>query len=344
MGSEPWPRAPHALEPCRPVRHNPLVRPDPQPAFPVIPVLTAPTASGKSALALRLAQDFPVEIVCADAFTVYRGLEIGTAKPTPADRAAAPHWLLDVADVTEEFDVARFLALAEAAIADILGRGRVPLVVGGTGFYLTALGRGLPQTPAADRAMQATIEAELETRGLDALLADIAALNPAEAVRMERNPRRVVRALEIHRRTGRFPGEFGYSAPAFAYRTFAFAPADLDGQIERRTAAMLAQGWPAEAAWLADQVSPEQWPRPTVWQALGYAEALAVSRGDLSPETAATQITLATRQYARRQQTWIRQQLLGRVPPPLPTPQVTEAALRAWLGAWPAAADSPSGT
>ena len=304
-----------------------------------VPILTAPTASGKTALALALARESaaagrPVEIVAADAFTVYRGLDIGTAKPSAAERAAVPHHLLDVADVTEDYSVAAYTRAAESAVADILARGARPLVVGGTGFYLTALTRGLPLTPPADVAARAVVEAELEARGLDALLADIAAENPAEAARMERNPRRVVRALEIRRRTGRYPGDFGHAPPAFSYRVVAFTPpdAEMPERIAARTRAMLAGGWPDEARWLATQVDPRREPRPTAWQALGYREALAVAGGDLDPEEAAARIVLATRQYTRRQLTWTRRQLGAE----LLTPAGAQAALRAALGAGPA--------
>jgi len=276
-----------------------------------VPILTAPTAAGKTALALALAARFPLEVVAADAFTVYRGLDIGTAKPTPAERAAAPHHLLDVAEVTQDYDVARYVREAEAAIGEVWARGRLPLVVGGTGFYLSALLRGLPRTPPSDPGARAEVEAELAARGLDALLAEVEAANPAEAARMERNPRRVVRALEVYRRTGRFPGEFGYSLPAYRYRVFALTRPgpELEVRIAARVGDMLQGGWPEEAAWLARQVAPEREPRPTAWQALGYWEALAVHQGALSLEEAAARITLATRQYARRQQTWIRTQL-----------------------------------
>lgn len=279
--------------------------------LPPVPILTAPTAAGKSALALALAAIRPVEIVAADAFTVYRGLDIGTAKPGGADRTAVAHHLLDVADVTESYDVARYVREAEAAVADIQARGRVPLVVGGTGFYLSALGRGLPLTPPADRAVQAEVEAELRERGLEALLTEVARVRPQEAERMQGNPRRVVRALEVYRRTGRFPGEYGYSPPRFSYRVFAFTRPwpELEARIAARVGEMLAGGWPGEAAWLAAQVSPDTEPRPTVWQALGYPEVLAVARGELTPEEAAARITLATRRYARRQLTWMRTQL-----------------------------------
>ncbi|GMA14964.1 tRNA (adenosine(37)-N6)-dimethylallyltransferase MiaA [Deinococcus metallilatus] len=295
-----------------------------------VPILTAPTAAGKSALALDLGRRFGLEVVAADAFTVYRGLDIGTAKPTPAERADVPHHLLDVADVTEDYDVARYVREAEAAIADVLERGALPLVVGGTGFYLSALVRGLPLTPPADPQVRAEVEADLAVRGLDALLAEVEAAHPAEAARLERNPRRVVRALEVYRRTGKFPGEFGYSSPAFRYRVFAFTRPwpELEARIAARTRAMLAEGWPEEAAWLARQVPPDRDPRPTAWQALGYREALAVSTGALTPEAAARQIALTTRQYAKRQLTWARTQL-GASPS---TPDEAARALAAFLG------------
>ena len=293
-----------------------------------LPLLTAPTAAGKTALALQLAQEFDLEIVAADAFTVYRGLDIGTAKPTPQERAQVPHHLIDVVEAEQDYDVVQYVAQAEAALADILARGRVPLVVGGTGFYLSALTRGLPLTPPSDPLRRAELEAELYERGLDALLREIEAASPAEVVRMERNPRRVVRALEVYRATGRFPSEFGYSAPAYRYRVFAFTPPapELERRIAQRTAVMLAQGWPEEARWLAGRVSPQQSPRPTVWQALGYPEALAVAEGRWSLAQAQDAIALATRQYTRRQLTWIRRQL-----GPLESPEQVAAALRAVL-------------
>lgn len=295
-----------------------------------VPILTAPTAAGKSALALEAALACGTEIVSADAFTVYRGLDIGTAKPGAQDLARVPHHLIDVADVTGTFDVARFVTLAEAAIRDVLARGRTPLVVGGTGFYLQGLMQGLPLTPPSDPHVRAQVEADLESRGLDALLADIAATDPAEAARMERNPRRVVRAVEVHRRTGRYPGSFGRSEPAFRYAPLAFTrpPAELEARMHARVLEMFARGWAQEAAWLAAQVDPDALPRPTVWQALGYREALAVARGTLGAEDAAAQVTLATRQYARRQLTFVRTQLRA----PVLSAGEVHVALREALG------------
>lgn len=278
-----------------------------------ISVLTAPTASGKTALALQLAQQTSceIELVCADAFTVYRGLDIGTAKPTSSEREAVPHHLLDVAEVTEDFDVVRFVALAEKAILDIIHRGKTPLVVGGTGFYISGLVRGLPQTPPVDPVVRTQVEAELQERGLEALLNDIAQNNSAEAKRMERNPRRIVRATEVFRRTGKYPGELGYSTPRFKYQVVGFAlpPEELQKRLKQRTQAMLEGGWPAEAEWLALQVSPDQQPRATAWQALGYLDALQVARNKITVQQATEHIVLSSRQYAKRQQTWIRKQL-----------------------------------
>ena len=277
-----------------------------------VAVLTAPTAAGKTGMAIELALDQGrAEVVSADAFLVYRGLDIGTAKPTPAERRGVPHWLIDVAEVEENYDVARYVQQAEAAIADILGRGHTPLVVGGTGFYLSALIRGLPLTPKSEPEARARLELELAERGLDALIAEIAASSPDEARRMERNPRRVVRALEVRRQTGRWPGEFGTTRPRFQYRVAAFSPPldQLEARISERTARMLAAGWPDEARWLASRVNPDIRPRPTVWQTLGYEQALAVARGQQTPAEAQATVALATRQYARRQLTWIRNQL-----------------------------------
>jgi tRNA dimethylallyltransferase len=143
-------------------------------------MLTAPTAAGKTALALALGRDFPLEIVSADAFLVYRGMDVGTAKPTPEERARVQHHVVDVVDPWEAYDVTRFVQDAETAIADVLARGRVPLVVGGTGFYLSALMGGLPTVPRADRAVQMLVEADLARLGLDALLAEVERAAPHE--------------------------------------------------------------------------------------------------------------------------------------------------------------------
>lgn len=291
------------------------------------PILFAPTASGKTKLSLQLAQEFSLEIVCADAFTVYKDLDRGTAKPSLQERREVPHHLLDVADVTQQFDVHQFVKAAEQALSDIESRGKQALVVGGTGFYLSALMKGLPLTPPSDPNFRREIETELENVGLEALLDEINMARPEEVARMERNPRRVVRAIEIYRRTGQFPSEFGFSTPRFSYQLFGFSPpfAELEHMIAQRTE-QLWQGWQEEALALEERVSPHEQPRPTAWQALGYREALAAAKGQLSPTEAKHAIALQTRQYAKRQLTWLRSQTNK-----IYSPAEVKNVLSAWL-------------
>jgi tRNA dimethylallyltransferase len=272
---------------------------------PTIPVLAAPTASGKTAAVLRLAA-LPagrgLEVVSADALQVYRGFDIGTAKPTPEERARVPHHLVDAVPPEGAMDAVAWTRAAEDALDDALARGARPLVVAGTGFYLDALDRGLPTTPAADPAVRAALEAERAARGDAALLADLRALAPADAAASQGNPRRVLRALEVLRSSGRPPSAFPRTPPRFALRSFVALPsaAALDARVDARVAAMLAAGWLEEVAALADRV-PATAP---AWQAIGYAELARVVRGETTLEEAAVAIALATRRYAKRQRTW----------------------------------------
>ena len=176
-------------------------------------LLGAPTASGKSVVALRLAERYGMEIVSADAMQVYRGLDVGTAKPGAADRARVRHHAIDLVPADAPFSVAAWVDAAETAIVQAHARGVPCLVVGGTGFYLHVLAHGLPTTPPADPDVQADIRARLERDGLDALEAELAAIAPEDARRAERNPRRLVRALEIVARTGRPPSAFDVRPP-----------------------------------------------------------------------------------------------------------------------------------
>ena len=273
-------------------------------------MLTAPTASGKTALALRLGTRFPAEVVSADAFLVYRHLNIGTAKPTPVERARVPHHVVDLREPWEAYDVAQYVRDAEAAITDILVRGRLPLIVGGTGFYLSALIHGLPTTPPADPAARGAIEAELAARGLDALLAEVAAVNPAEAARLQRNPRRVVRALEVYRRSGRFPSQFARAAPRFRYAPVAYAPPPdvLNGRIAARVDAMFAAGLVEEVRGVLALLDACV-PAATALQAIGYKQVAAHLAGEVSLDQAKLDVVRASRAYARRQLTWLRTQL-----------------------------------
>ena len=163
-------------------------------------LLAGPTAVGKSAIALRLAEERGGEIVSVDSMQVYRGLDIGTAKPSHADRARAPHHLIDVVDVTESFDAAQFVRLAHLAVADIQSRGRLPILCGGTGLYFKAFLEGLGQTPPADVSLRAVLEAT----PLPELLRELAERDPATYDRIDRrNPRRLIRAVEVIRLTGK---------------------------------------------------------------------------------------------------------------------------------------------
>lgn len=272
---------------------------------PTIPVLAAPTASGKTAAVLRLADlgaGRRLEVVSADALQVYRGFDIGTAKPTAAERERVPHHLVDAVAPEDAMDAVAWTRAAEAAIEDALARGARPLVVAGTGFYLDALDRGLPTTPAADPTLRAALEAERAERGLEALLAELRALAPEDAAASQGNPRRVLRALEVLRASGRPPSAFPRTPPRFALRSFVALPsaAALEARVDARVASMLAAGWQHEVATLVARVPPAA----PAWQAIGYAELARVVRGEATLEGAAAAIAIATRRYAKRQRTW----------------------------------------
>jgi tRNA dimethylallyltransferase len=278
----------------------------PPASTPPVAVLAGPTASGKSALALELAERAPIEIVSADAMQVYRGMDIGTAKPTPAERARVPHHLIDILTPDRPFSVAAYVERAESAIADILARGKLPLVVGGTGFYIRSLTEGLATVPPADPAVQAPLWERLQQEGLEPLLAELARASPEDAARAERNPRRVVRALEILHRTNRPPSAFAMRPPRFAYAKVVLLPSvdELDARIEVRTQQMFAAGLVQEVEALVARY-PEL---PTALQAIGYKEIVRHLQGELSRDEAMAQVTLATRQYARRQRTWFKRE------------------------------------
>jgi tRNA dimethylallyltransferase len=271
-----------------------------------IPVLTGPTASGKSALALRLAARLPLEIISADAMMVYREMDIGTAKPSLEERRRVPHHLIDVVAPDEPFDVATFVARAEAAIDEVIARGALPLVVGGTGFYIRALSEGLPTVPPVDPAAQRPLWERFAREGLAGLEGELAARSPRDALRAQRNPRRVVRALEIWRRTGRSPADFPLRPPRFAYRKWVLlpAPAALAGAIERRTEAMFRAGLVAEVERLLARYPAAT----TALQAIGYKEVRAYLEGHASLEEARQEVMGATLRYAKRQRTWFRKE------------------------------------
>jgi tRNA dimethylallyltransferase len=270
--------------------------------------LVGPTASGKSALALAWARALgDVEIVSLDSMQVYRGFDIGTAKPTAEERRAVPHHLVDVADPAEEWSVRRTQDGARDAIADIEARGGRALLVGGTGLYVRAVVDDL-EIPPTDPAVRSAIDAEAE-RDLPALHQRLAGLDPVAATRMmPGNRRRIVRALEVIELTGRPFSSFGpgiddYGPPVLDVALFGIAvePTDLARRIEQRFGAMRAAGLVDEVRGLAERPLSR-----TARQAIGYREVLDHLAGACSLDEALDAAVRRTRRFARRQRVWFR--------------------------------------
>ncbi|MEO0650128.1 MAG: tRNA (adenosine(37)-N6)-dimethylallyltransferase MiaA [Planctomycetota bacterium] len=274
---------------------------------PPLTALVGPTAAGKTALALELCERLGAEVLSLDSMLVYRGLDVGTAKPSAAERERVPHHLIDLVDPPERYDVQRYLADAEAAEAAVVARGRLPLYVGGTGFYLMSLLSGLHEGPPMDAALRAELEGRWDADAGQALHAELAAADPSTAARVHPNDRkRVVRAHEIWRQSGQVPSASRreWSAPPRPHRLVGIG---LDGaalreRIEARTRAMLAAGWIDEVRAILDGPGFG----PTSAQALGYPEIRAHLAGELDREALAARIATKTWRFSRRQLTWYR--------------------------------------
>ena len=280
-------------------------------AAPLVAIV-GPTASGKSALALRLARERSGEIVSCDSLQVYRGLDVGSAKATSAERAEVPHHLLDVADPGEVFSAADYARLARAALDGVRGRGRLPIVAGGTGLYLRALLVGLFEGPPRDEALRRRLEALGDRFGDERLHRLLGRVDPAAAGRIGPRDRvRVVRALEVYRATGRPISEEQRrgAEPLRGYRTLVVGldpgRAALRAAIEARTRQMLEQGLMDEVRGLLSR-GTDPLARPL--QAIGYRQALSVLRGEMTVEDAERAIVTATLRFAKRQMTWFRHQ------------------------------------
>ncbi|MGL6074550.1 MAG: tRNA (adenosine(37)-N6)-dimethylallyltransferase MiaA [Fimbriiglobus sp.] len=276
-------------------------------------LLTGPTGSGKSALALDLAEAISAEIIAADSMTLYRGLDIGTAKPSEAELARVPHHLIDVLDPSESANVAWWLDRAAEACLAIRSRGKRPLFVGGTPFYLKALMYGLFEGPPVDTALRSRLEAEAERDGKLAMHARLTAADPVSAARLHVNDvRRVIRALEVFEQTGQPLSALQqtWDNPSFGNNA---GPKSLPGivlewpreelysRIDRRVEAMMASGWLEEVRGLANvRLGPE------ASQALGYHELAEVLASKRTLADAVAEIQLRTRQFAKRQLTWFR--------------------------------------
>ncbi|HWA36239.1 MAG TPA: tRNA (adenosine(37)-N6)-dimethylallyltransferase MiaA [Burkholderiales bacterium] len=273
-------------------------------------VLLGPTASGKSALALALAERLPVEIVSLDSAQVYRGMDIGTAKPAAAERSRVPHHLIDLVDPDQSYSAGRWREDAVRVTQEILARGRLPVLVGGTMLYYRALVQGLDALPPADPAVRAQIDAEAAERGWPALHAELAKVDPATAQRIPpTDPQRIQRALEVWRITGRPLSSQHGKTPAslpFEIRAFARMPSreELHANIEKRFDAMLQQGFVDEVRHLRTRYRLTA-DMPSM-RAVGYRQVWEYLEGAVSREEMRSRAIAATRQLAKRQMTWLR--------------------------------------
>jgi len=299
-------------------------------------VLAGPTGSGKSEVALSLARRIGGAIVSADSMQVYRGLAIGTAQPSPEEMAEIPHRLVGHVDPRDRYDAARFVADAEAALAELRAAGRTPIIVGGTGMYLRSLLDGLFEGPSRDAEVRRRLDAEAEALGPEALHRRLGEIDPESAARiLPRDRVRIVRALEVHEITGRtiswWQAESRRHGPRHEAR-FVVADrerGDLYARIDRRVERMLGAGWIDEVRRLLAEGIP---PEAPAFRALGYNEILMHLRGELDRAALSSAMARASRQYARRQIIWFRAvrnaawvQWTG-----LDAESAADAVLRAW--------------
>lgn len=274
-------------------------------------VLLGPTASGKSRLAMQLASRHPVEIVSIDSAQVYRGMDIGTAKPSAAELRAVPHHLIDLIDPTESYSAGRFREDAQRVIIEILARKKTPLLVGGTMLYYRALAQGLDALPPANPGIRRQIDAEAAHKGWPALHAELAKVDPVSAARLKAgDAQRVQRALEVFRATGKpisaFQGNARTALP-FALQAFSLVPADraeLHRRIAERFDAMLKAGLVDELKVL--RAKYELKPDMPSMRCVGYRQAWEFIEGGVDAAQLRESGIAATRQLAKRQLTWLR--------------------------------------
>jgi tRNA dimethylallyltransferase len=273
-----------------------------------VALLVGQTASGKGAAGFLLARRLGAEIISLDSMKVYRGMDIGTAKPPADRRKGVLHHMLDVADPAEHFSTALYVGGAERAAREITERGRLPLFVGGTALYLKAVKEGLFEGPPADPAFRAAIRAAAVERGTDALHARLAEVDPAAAERIHPNDlRRIERALEVYEKTGspisELQHQFGGTNPTYDATVLGLRrdKEDLLRRIDRRVDKMMAAGFLEEVRRLLMQPLGQE-----ASQALGYRELIAHLRGECSLDEAVEATKLHTRQFAKAQMTWFK--------------------------------------
>ena len=270
--------------------------------------LAGPTAVGKSAVALALAEKIGGEIISVDSMQVYRGLDIGTAKPTADEREKIPHHLIDVCDLTEAFDAAQFIRHAQKAVAEIQSRKRTPIFCGGTGLYFKAFLDGLGEAPPSDEKLRA----ELEAAPFASLLAELRERDPAAYEKIDKqNPRRVIRAVEVIRLTGKkfseqraeWKPEARSQKPEARFFCFTRQADDLHGRINRRVDEMFFHGLVDETRALLKHGLAEN---KFAMQAIGYRQVVEHLRGEHSLAETVELVKIKTRQFAKRQLTWFR--------------------------------------
>ncbi len=267
------------------------------------------TASGKTSLAIRLAEILGGEIVCCDSMQIYRVMDIGTAKPTPEEQARVPHHMVDFVDPMCEYSCAEYAEDAERAIKDIISRGKLPVICGGTGLYLDTLLFERPFDESSGKSnVRDRLAAEAEELGAHALHEKLREVDPESAEKIhENNLRRVIRALEIYETTGRKKSELdAIPSPAkYDFLAFELRRTDMDeryARIEKRCDEMIAAGLLDETKKLLDMGIFEK--NPTAAQAIGYKEMLGCVRGEVDISEARERLCIATRRYAKRQVTW----------------------------------------
>jgi tRNA dimethylallyltransferase len=281
----------------------------------VNPVITSifiagPTAVGKSEIALRLAEQTGGEIISVDSMQVYRGLEIGTAKPSAAERARVPHHLVDIRDLTESFDAAQFIRLAQKAAEEIQSRNRMPIFCGGTGLYFKAFLSGLGEAPFANPELRA----DLEALPFEALLRELRERDPEAYEKIDKqNPRRIIRAVEVIRLTGKKFSEQRaewkstvHSPQSTAFFCLTRQPADLHARINVRVDEMFSRGLVDETRELLKHGLEQN---QTAMQAIGYRQVVEHLHGERELAETIELVKIKTRQFAKRQLTWFRRQL-----------------------------------
>lgn len=272
-------------------------------------VIVGPTASGKSALAVVLAERYQGEVINADSVQLYRHFDIGSGKPTEEERARAPHHLYDILDPLDAIDAGRYAELADEAIADIRSRGRLPIICGGTFLWVLALTHGLARLPAADPEIRARHTEEAEQKGRESLYLRLAKVDPIIAARLSPNDFvRVSRALEVHELTGKplsaLHEEHGFVKTRYPFRMIGvdWPREDLADRISKRTRAFLNAGWVDEVRDLIDRGYRDA----RAMGSVGYRQVLDYVEGRLSEGELAEAIDRATRKFTRRQRTWLR--------------------------------------